>query len=104
AADHGVLPVQLAWEQGHALVLGGRSPQRRQSEREEILRLDQLRTNGLAAVRGIRAVVGALRTREFHQSRVFDPVRLRRGHGEDDALADVLFGVECEIDYFSADD
>src|SRR3954471_2362619 len=96
-ADHGVLPVELAEKERHALVLSCRPAQRRHAEREKILRLDQLRADGLAAIGGIRRIVVLARPLEVHEARIFDSVRLRSSHREYDALTDVLLRAEAQL-------
>ncbi len=97
--DHGVIAADLPWEQRHALVLGSSAPQRCQPERHEIVGRDQFGTDRPPAIGGIGRVVGfpAL-IAKFDKARILNAVRLGFGDRKDDALAQLFFGIESQLD------
>ncbi len=97
-ADHRVSAIQLAWEQRHSLVATGGTAERRHAKRQEILGFDQLRANRFAGVSRVRRVIRRRRSLEPHESRIFDPIRLRLGDRKDDPLTEVLLGAEHQLD------
>ena len=98
-ADHGVLAVDLPGEQGHALVPCGGSPQGRHAKGYEIGGLDQLGSYRGAAIGGVCRVEGlSPAVFEFHETGIFDPVRLGQGDGKDHPLADILVRPEHHFD------
>ena len=73
--DHGVLAVDPAREQRHALVERGTAVQGRHSERQEVAGLDQFRSDRCALVGGVGCVIGlAVAIGEFDEAGVLDTV------------------------------
>ena len=94
AREHGVLAVDLAREQRHALVLHGGAVERAEFEMDKVRRLQQLRQRDLAVVSGVGRVVGeaAVVVLEADEARVLDAVALAGRGRKEDALRDPAAG------------
>ena len=99
AGEHGIEAVDLPGEQGHAFVLGGRTVQGDEPKEEEVGGLHQFRHDHLAIEGGEGGVVdvGAVIVLEADEAGVFDAVALRRRGREEDALGQLLFGLELNF-------
>ena len=99
AREHGVLPVDFAREQRHALVLHGGAVERVEFEMDKVRRLQQLRQGDLAVVRGVGRVVGeaAVVVLEADEARVLDAVALAGRGRKEDALRNAAAGSKVDF-------
>ena len=98
--DHGVLAVDPAREERHALVARGSAVQGRHPERQKVAGLDQFRPDRRALVGGIGCVIGRPTViAELDEARVFDAVRLRFRDRKDHAFTDILLRLEDDLDF-----
>ncbi len=84
AADHGIGPVDLAREQGHALVARRRAGHGLELEGAEVAGDHQFRRDVVAGIGGVGAAVErAFIVGHAHKAQIFQPVALLRGEGKD---------------------
>src|SRR3954470_8548592 len=86
--EHGVFSIDLSWKDRHSFILGGWTVQRQESEMEEVTGLHQFRQDNIPIERRKRRVI-TLRTVVLlkpHEPGILNPVPLRRGGREQDAV------------------
>ena len=98
-AEHRVAAFDFSRKERHALVLHGRAVQRDEFEVKKVGRLDELRQDQFAVVRGVGGVIGprAVVVVEENKPGVLDPVALRRRGGKQHAFGQARVRRELDL-------
>ena len=97
--EHAVIPIDLPGKHRHALVSYCRSIERADPEMKKILRLQQLRENRPAIIRGVCRVVNGrcVCVAKANEARVLNSIALAWGKRKDDAFGDRLLRREGNL-------
>jgi len=99
AGEHGIETIYLSGENSHALVFSRGTVQRDESKAEEIRGFHEFRHHHSAVVGGESRVidVSAVIIPEMNESGVFDAIPLGGSGRENDALRQLLIGLELDL-------